>query len=105
MKSQIRLLAKTCHFFIIEYVLKDKYTNEVKSEVDIITNFSTQKIIWQNKCLMRFLDRLVLKHDFDKKLMMNAITCSNFDPPSTFYDDDIYNGISKSMVLEPTIVH
>ena len=54
---------------------------------------------------MRFLDKLVLKQDFDKKLMIHAITSSMLDSPSTFNYDDMDNGVSKSTVLEPTTKH
>ena len=43
--------------------------------MDIITTFSTQEIIRQNKCQMRFLDKLVFKQDIDGKLMINLIAC------------------------------
>ena len=76
MKSQIKLLSKkTWYSVILEYFLKYKYMKDVVSEMDIITNFSTQKIIRQNKCQMRFLDKLVLKKDVDKRLMINVINC------------------------------
>ena len=71
--------------------------------MDIITNFSTQKIIRQNKCQMRFLDKLVLKKDVDKRLMINVINCSMLESPSTSGYDEMDNGVSKSTVLEPTI--
>ena len=61
MNSQFKLLAhKTCNSFILEYLLKDKDMKELVSEMDTITNLSTQEIIGQNKCKMRFLDNLVL---------------------------------------------
>ena len=68
--------------------------------MDIIIIISTQEIISQNKCQMRFLDKLVLKQDFGKKLLINAITCSMFESPSTSDYDDMDNGVSKSTVLE-----
>ena len=76
---------------------------EVGSEMDIITTFPTQEIISQNKCQMRFLDKLVLKQDIDKKLWINGITCSMLESPSTYENDDMGNGVSKSTVLEHTI--
>ena len=37
---------------------------------------------------MRFLDKLVLKQNFDRNLMINAITCSILKCPSTSdYDE------------------
>ena len=59
----------------------------------------------QNKCQMRFLDNLLLKQDVDKKLMINAITCSVLQSPYTSGDDDMENGVYKSTLLEPTIRH
>ena len=47
---------------------------EVVSEMDIIITSYTKEIIRQNKCPMRFLDKLVLKQDFYKKLIINVIT-------------------------------
>ena len=46
---------------------------------------------------------LVLKQDVDNQLMIVAINCSVFNFPSTFYDDEMDNCVSKSTVLEPTI--
>ena len=95
MKSQIKLLSnKTWHSFILEYVLKDNDTKEVLLAMDIIIILSTQKIIRQNKSQMRFLDNLSLKQEFDKKLMINVITCSMLDSSSTFDCDDTDNGVS-----------
>ena len=72
--------------------------------MDIITTSSTQEIIRQNKCQIRFLDKLLLKQDVDKKFMINKITCSMFESPSTSDDDDdMDNGVSKTTLLEPTI--
>ena len=71
--------------------------------MDIITTSSTQEMIRQNKCQMRFLDMLVLKQYVDNQLMIVAINCSVFNFPSTFYDDEMENCVSKSTVLEPTI--
>ena len=76
MKSQIKLLAgKTFHSVILEHFLKYKDTKEVVSEMGKITPSSTQEIISQNKCQMRFLDKLVLEKDFDEKLITNVINC------------------------------
>ena len=48
---------------------------------------------------MRFLDKLVLKQEFDKKLIINDITCLMLEsPPSSDYDD-MDSGVSKSTVL------
>ena len=38
---------------------------EVASSMDIITTLYTQEIIRQNKCQMKFLDKLVLKKYVD----------------------------------------
>ena len=54
---------------------------------------------------MRFLDKLVLKKDVDKKLMINSITCSILESPSYSDDDDTYYVFSESKVLEPKIKH
>ena len=78
---------------------------EVVSVIDIIITLSTQEIIRQNKCKMRFLDRLLLNKYFYKKLMINVIKFSMLDYPSTSDHDYMYNGVSKSSVLEPTIKH
>ena len=48
---------------------------------------------------MRFLDKLVLKQNFDKKLMINVITSSMLDYPSTSDYYEMENGVSKSTVL------
>ena len=52
---------------------------------------------------MRFLDKLVLKQDFDKELMINSIVCSMLESTSTFDYDDTDIVVSKSIVLEPPI--
>ena len=44
--------------------------------MDIIIALYTQEIIRQNKCQMRFLDKLVFEKNFDHKLMINVINCS-----------------------------
>ena len=93
-KSQTKILAnKTWHYVVLEYVLKYTAMKEVVSEMDIIIIFSTQTIIRHNKCQMRFLDKVLLKQDFDKKIMINTITCSMLESPSTsdYYDTD--NGV------------
>ena len=51
--------------------------------MDIIINSSTQEIISQNKRQIRFLDKLVLKQNFDRKLIINTITWSVLGSPST----------------------
>ena len=71
--------------------------------MDIITNLSTQEIISQNKYQRFVLDKFVLKQDVDKKLTINAITCSILNFPFTSDDDEMENGVNKSIVLEPTI--
>ena len=38
-------------------------------------------------------------------MMINAITCSMLESPSTSDDDEMKNGASKSTCLEPTIKH
>ena len=62
-------------------------------------------IIKQNKFQIKFLDKLVLKKDADKKLMINVMTCSMLNSPSIsdYYDMD--NGVSNSIVLEAIIKH
>ena len=71
--------------------------------MNTITTLSTQEIIRHNKCQMGFLEKLVLKRDVDNKLMINTINCSFLDNPSTSDDDEMDNGVSKSIILEPTI--
>ena len=44
---------------------------------------------------MRFLDKLVLKQNFDKKLMINEITFSMLESPYTSDYDDMKNDVSK----------
>ena len=70
---------------------------QVVSATDIIITLSKQEIIRQNKCQKRFLDKLVLKQNFDQKLMINYINCSMMDYPSTCDDTD--NVFCKSKVL------
>ena len=53
---------------------------------------------------MRFLEKSLLKQ-IDHKLMINTITCSMLESPYTYYYDDVDNGVSKSILLEPTIKH
>ena len=64
--------------------------------MNIIYTFCTQKIIRHNKFQMSFIYKLVLKQDFDNKLMINEITFSMLGYPSTSHYDDIYNGVYKS---------
>ena len=67
MKTQIKLLAhKIWHSMILEYSLRDKYTNEFVSAMDIISNSSTQEIIWKNRYQMMSLEKLVLKKNVYK---------------------------------------
>ena len=75
MKSQIKSLAKKWYSDILGYLLKDKDTKEFLLAMDISITLSTQETIRQNKCQMRFIDKLVLKQESDKKLMINYITC------------------------------
>ena len=75
-KTQIKLLYyKKWHYLILKYLLKDKLTEEVVSEMDIIINLHRQEISRLNKCQMRFIEELVLKEDVDRKCMITAITC------------------------------
>ena len=100
MKSQIKLLNnKTLHSAMLEYLLKDKDMKEVVSVMDIITTFPTQEIISQNKCQMRFLDKLLLKQYFDKKLIINLINCSMLWSPYTSDYYQVENVVSKSTVF------
>ena len=50
---------------------------------------------------MRFLYKLVLKKDVDKKLMMNTITCSMLESRFNSDYDDMDNGVSKPIVYNP----
>ena len=47
---------------------------------------------------MRFLDKLVLKKDVDKKLMINTITCLMLEFLSTSDYYEMENGFSKQTV-------
>ena len=60
--------------------------------------FSTKEILRQNKCQMGFLHKFALKN-FDQKLMMNAITSSMLEFPSTSDYDEVENPVSKSNVF------
>ena len=46
----------------LAYFLKDKAIKEVASEMDILTNSSTQEIIRQNRCQMRFIETFYWKN-------------------------------------------
>ena len=48
---------------------------------------------------MMSVDKLLLKQNFNHKLMINVITCSMLESPSTSDYDDMDNGVSKSTVL------
>ena len=48
---------------------------------------------------MMVLDKLVLKQDADKKLMINAIIGSILESLSTSDDEKINNGVSKPVHL------
>ena len=66
--------------------------------MDIIITFSTQEIIGQNKCQIGFLHKFLLKN-FNQKLMMNEITSSMLNFPSTSDYDEVENPVSKSNVF------
>ena len=61
--------------------------------MDIFTTFPTKEIIRKNNCKMRFLYKLVLKQDVDKKLNTKKINCSILGSPYTFDDDEMENGV------------
>ena len=66
-KTQIKLLEHiTWNSVILEIFLKDKPMKEFLSEINIVTTFSTEEIISQNKCQIGLLEILVLKKDVDK---------------------------------------
>ena len=46
-----------------------------------------------------------MRQNFDNKQMINAITCSMLESPSTSDYNDMDNDVSKSKVLEPMIKH
>ena len=73
--------------------------------MDIIITVLTQEIIRQNKCQMRLLDKLLLKQNFDQKLIINAINCSVLDYKPTSDYDEMDNCVYKSTVLEYTMKH
>ena len=73
--------------------------------MDIIYTLSTQEIIIQNICQMRFLEKLVLKQNVDKKLIMNAINFSMLDSTSSSDDDAMNNRAYKLTLLEHTMNH
>ena len=78
MNSHIKLVAnKTWYYVILEYFLKFKDMKEVVSEMDIIIDSSTQEIIRQNKCQMRFLVKLVSIFKY-QILVTNVINWSMF---------------------------
>ena len=58
----------------LKNLLKYKDTKEFVLAIYIITTSSTEEIIRQNDCERGFLDNLLLKQDFDKKIMINVIT-------------------------------
>ena len=60
--------------------------------MDIIYTSSTQEIMRHNKCQTRFLEKLVLKQNVEKILLINEITCSVLESPSTSDDDEMKNG-------------
>ena len=100
MQSQEKILANnTWHYFILGYFLKDKEMKEVVPSMDKIIEFSTQEIIKHNKCQMRSLDKIVLTQKNHRKLMINVMTCSMLESPSTSDNDEKDNGVSKSTVL------
>ena len=72
---------------------------EFVSAIDVINLFSSQDIVRQNKCQMKFLDKLVLKTYYAKKWMINVINCSMLESPSNSDNDEIENEVSKSPVL------
>ena len=61
--------------------------------MDIITTFSTEEIIKQNKCVIMFLDEFLLKQNIDKKVMI--IEKSVLGSQSTSDDDNMNIGASK----------
>ena len=63
--------------------------------MDIIITSSKQEIIRQNKCQMSFLEKLVLKQNFDKKLIIIEITSSMLESPSTSDYYEMNNSVSK----------
>ena len=63
--------------------------------MDRIATFSTQEIIRQNKCQMRFLDNFLLKQNVDEKFMITEITCSMLEYLSTSDDDEMNTFVSK----------
>ena len=89
---------------LLEHFLKDKAFKKVVSAIVIINNFSSEEIISQNKCQIRFLEKFLLKN-VDKNLVINAITCSVLEYLFTSDDYEINISIYKSTSLEPTIKH
>ena len=71
----------------------------VISAIDVITTSSTHETIRYNKCQARFLEKLVFKQDVGNKLTINGINFSMLESPSTSYDNETNNGVSKSTVL------
>ena len=55
------------HYLILEYFPKTKYMEDVISEIDIITTYTTEEIIRYNSCQMSFLEKLELIQDVGKK--------------------------------------
>ena len=62
--------------------------------MDRIITSSTQEIRSNSKCQMRFLDKLLLEQDFDKKLMINTIYYSILESPLNsdydYMDNSVY---------------
>ena len=101
MKTQVKLVThKTWYSVLLEYFLKDKAFKKFVSAIVIINNFSSEEIISQNKCQIRFLEKNV-----DKNLVITAITCSILESLFTSDDYEINISIYKSTSLEPTIKH
>ena len=44
---------------------------------------------------MRFLNKFLLKQNVDEKLMMNEITCSMLESPSTYDNDEMNTDVYK----------
>ena len=54
---------------------------------------------------MRFLGKLVLKKDVDKKWMINKINYSMLESTSISDYYEMKNCVSKSIIIEPIIEH
>ena len=78
---------------------------EVASEMDISITLFKQGIIVIIMCQILFVDKVLLKQNVDKEMIITSITCLILESASTSDYYKINRGVSKSTRLEPTIKH